>query len=296
MKASDKIRNTADETRRETSCGEYTRFWRVESELGGVELLHARYTSHRFAPHVHETYTLGVIQEGALGFDREGSRHAAPAGTISLVPPGQVHTGFAAGEAGGWSYRNFFFPPSFLRRACKEATGQIGLPDFPEPVIDDKELAEKLLQAHRVLEASPVRLEREGRLLEALALLASRHTAGTRPTSEESSAPNARPAVQRAWRRIEDCYDQDLGLDDLAATAGLSKYHFLRVFREETGLTPHAYLLNVRIRRASQKLAAGQAPAQVALACGFCDQSHLTRRFKRTYGVTPGQYASAVRR
>ena len=76
----------------------------------------------------------------------------------------------------------------------------------------------------------------------------------------------------------------------LAAAAGLSPYYFIRVFRQAVGLTPHAYLVQLRVETAKRLLDRGQPVVEAALAAGFADQSHLTRHFKRIVGVTPGQY------
>ena len=84
-------------------------------------------------------------------------------------------------------------------------------------------------------------------------------------------------------------------LTELAQIARLSTYHLIRAFRAEIGLTPHAYLVDVRVRRARDLLRVGQAPAEVALGVGFADQAHLTRAFKSRIGVTPGAYRRALR-
>ncbi|TVQ59439.1 MAG: AraC family transcriptional regulator, partial [Rhodobacteraceae bacterium] len=89
--------------------------------------------------------------------------------------------------------------------------------------------------------------------------------------------------------------ERAFALEDLATAAGLSRFHFLRVFSKATGQTPHAFLVNQRVNRAQVLLRAGERPAEVAVACGFADQPHLTRIFRRIVGVTPGQYARATR-
>ncbi|MEM8641514.1 MAG: AraC family transcriptional regulator [Cyanobacteria bacterium P01_G01_bin.54] len=86
---------------------------------------------------------------------------------------------------------------------------------------------------------------------------------------------------------IEAHLTVDLSLADLALTAGLSKFHFSRLFKAAIGLTPHKYVLKRRIERAAQFLKQGEAIAQVAYRFGFTDQSHFTRVFKQVKGVTP---------
>ena len=89
-------------------------------------------------------------------------------------------------------------------------------------------------------------------------------------------------------------HDRDISIREIAGPAGLSPYHFIRVFCKQTGLTPHAYFTQVRVRRAQYPMASGETPVQVAFGAGFFDQSYLTRHFKRVTGITPGRYLNHV--
>jgi AraC-like DNA-binding protein len=100
-------------------------------------------------------------------------------------------------------------------------------------------------------------------------------------------------SVRRARRHLRERWNQRVPLEELAAVAGLSRFELVRRFRSETGLTPHAFQVNLRIARARALLTEGVTPAAVAADCGFADQPHLTRTFKRAVGVTPGRYARA---
>ncbi len=73
----------------------------------------------------------------------------------------------------------------------------------------------------------------------------------------------------------------------LAREAGLNKYHFLRTFKQQTGLTPHQYILSVHIQKVTEQIIGGESIALASLNSGFSDQSHFTRHFKRIYGYTP---------
>ena len=105
----------------------------------------------------------------------------------------------------------------------------------------------------------------------------------------------ARTSVGRVRVFIDRHAGEALSLGRLAGEAHLSKYHFARVFQEATGLSPWAYVLEARIRRAKALLEEEDLPlSQVALEAGFCDQSHLTKAFKKAEGTTPGQYRKNV--
>jgi AraC-like DNA-binding protein len=94
---------------------------------------------------------------------------------------------------------------------------------------------------------------------------------------------------------MNDRLPDALQLGELAAAAGFSPFHFQRRFKAWQGVTPHQMLMALRLARAKQLLAAGDAPAGVAAAVGLVDQAHLTRRFARMYGVTPARYQKQVR-
>jgi AraC-like DNA-binding protein len=126
--------------------------------------------------------------------------------------------------------------------------------------------------------------------LTALACLIRRHAepvAGLVLTRPEPSA------FRRARELLHDPDRHAISLGELAAEAGLSPYHLLRVFKLQTGLPPHQYHLNLRLERGRQLLREGCGIAEAAARTGFADQSHFTRGFRRVFGVTPGHYRTA---
>lgn len=266
---------------------EETTFWR-EPKLDDLELLRARFVTHSFAPHAHDTFAIGVIEEGAESFRYRGAEHVAPAGSVVLINPGEIHTGQAA-VAGGWTYRMLYPTAAIVQQAAAQVAGRPQpIPFFGEPVVQDAMVAGLLRGLHRTLEHSADPLLRESLFLTAMAQLVVRHADAPPPVA----APRrARASVASARRFLDQHHAEQPSLEQLAQHVGLSPFHLLRIFRQEVGITPHAYLTNVRVLHARQLLAAGIKPADVALRTGFADQSHLTRTFKRVVGVPPGQYA-----
>lgn len=253
--------------------------------------MRATYVTQTFPPHAHEDFAIGVVEAGALGFRYRGAEVVAPAGAVNLANPGEPHTGQAAVPE-GWTYRMFYLDPALLHDTARQmADGPAEFPFFQAGVIHDNTLASQVRDLHLLLEGDGGCLEVQSRFLQMLTLLIMRHA---------DTTPRRRPAGREPCtvRRVQDYiaahYNQSLSIDRLAAEAGLSPFHFIRVFRREVGLPPHAYLTQLRVRKARALLARGESVAAAALAVGFVDQSHLNRHFKRITGFTPGHYRRIV--
>jgi AraC-like DNA-binding protein len=275
-----------------TSAGnERVKLWRLP-ELGKVDLLRATYVTQTFPRHTHEGFAVGVIEHGALGFFYRGENVVAPAGFINLANPGEPHTGHAAVET-GWTYRMFYLDVDVLQKAAHQMSGRLqDLPFFRVGVIYDERLAGLILNLHRILEKGDASLlEKESGFLRMLAGLIARH-ADAPPLLRSTGRERLR--IRRVREYIEEHFSEDIPLSMAASIACLSPFHFLRVFSEETGLTPHAYLTQVRVRRAKALIEKGWQVAAAACEVGFTDQSHLTRHFKRITGITPGYFSKIV--
>ena len=265
---------------------ENARYWQ-HGAVRGVDLLRARFITHRYGRHAHETYTFGLIEAGVEEFDYGGSLLRAGPGGVALLNPDVVHTGQAATPA-GWTYRVLYPEVSVVTSIAEELGWQRGTPWFPETVLYDPATAALLRRAHQAAEHGDP-LTSSSLLTAALTRLLRAHAA---PHPANTGVPVSRaPASVRAVRdllpeRIADAPS----LAELATLTGLSQFALLRAFRRETGLPPHAYLNQLRVRRARLLLDNGLAPADVAAQTGFADQAHLTRHFKRVLGVPPGAY------
>ena len=103
-------------------------------------------------------------------------------------------------------------------------------------------------------------------------------------------------ALKRVREYIETHLEDNITIQVLAEIVGLSMFHFARAFKESEGLSPHAYLIQCRVRRVQELLANTNLPlAEIAMASGFSDQSHCTRRFRERMGITPSNYRWSLR-
>lgn len=267
---------------------EQTHLWQAPA-LGDVEMLHARYFQQRFAPHVHEGYVFTVIESGAQRFWHRGSEHLAPAGSMVLINPDELHTGATAHES-GWRYRGFYPDHARVTGVLDELElTRHGLPLFKQSVIQDPALSQAFGDLHRLCEAGASALQQQTAWRQAVLALVQRHG-----HSADLAPPGREPlAVARARELLENHLADPPSLEALAAAVNLSPFHFARVFRQATGLPPHTWLKQRRLNRARALLKGGLSASEVAFALGYADQSHLTRQFKQAYGVTPGTYREA---
>lgn len=256
-------------------------------ELGGLELLKARYHQKQFSKHVHEGYCIGVIEEGAQSFFRTGQLHTAPKGDIILVNADEIHTGSSAVES-GWGYRAIYPTPEMLLDISQDFfTLKNSVPWFPTAVVRDLGLAQQLCLLFDLLEQKENTLLKESMYLSTIARLISRY-------GKAKLTPTELPEAQRKIEVIKDLLssspEHDYSLSELAAYVGLSPWHFLREFKKYTGLPPHSWLVQLRLQKARQLLKQGHNIAITAQNSGFSDQSHFNRHFKKAMGVTPSQY------
>jgi len=247
---------------------------------GGVEFTAARYRRQRYCPHFHEQYSIGLIIDGALRFSRGRRDHVARAGDVTLINPGETHTG-EADDANGWVTRTLLVPADLIRQ-CGRAM------EFVSPVVTDSALFAALMSAHRESRSPDSELESECAMFEALLALSSPRSHG----DETRVAPSRN--IARACELVRDKFRSRITLDAMAAAACLSKFHFVRAFAQQVGISPHAFVVQVRLRAAVAALKSGGTAGDVATSSGFADQAHFCRAFRRTLGVTPAAYARAA--
>ncbi|MGI9537018.1 MAG: helix-turn-helix domain-containing protein [Desulfocapsaceae bacterium] len=258
----------------------------------GLQLMRACYRNQRFSRHSHEGYGFGVVERGTLCFRYLGVDHSAPKGMINLVCPGECHDGHGK-TAEGWSYRMFYIAPELMTSLVGgDEKKSSSLPFFRAGVIDNKELATQLVQSHRYIIEHPT----ENLAIEEF--ISCFITSLVRAYGDEK-LQRPRPLIgaqqiKIVVEKLEDEFRENHRLETLSAIAGISKYHFIRVFRENTGLTPHKYLNQTRIKRSEQMLREGLDLSEVAYQTGFSDQSHFSRMFKSIKGISPGAFRNFV--
>jgi AraC-like DNA-binding protein len=258
--------------------------------MPGVEAVTAS-TSHRFAKHSHATFGIGVIDRGAQKSLSGRGLVEAIAGDVITVNAGEVHDGSPIGDTGR-AWRMLYLDPALIGEIGSDLSeGKRTGGEFQQPVIADAGLAARFrgLFASMTDQAETMpALRRDQLLLDLVAPI----IAADNPSDQAHAIP---AGIRHARSRIDDDPLSSMTLATLARDAGLSRFQFLRGFAKATGLTPHAYLVQRRIDLARRLIATGTSLAEAAIGSGFADQSHMTRVFVQKYGISPGNYAAALR-
>ena len=264
--------------------------YRRAAALPGIEVMDAHHSPRQWRC-VNDSFALTFLRTWHGDVVYRGVRHAARPGLIVCNQPGEALLALPYADHAG-SFNVLELPSELFAEYAWTHQARAKRPEWRAvvPAISDA----FSLQIRRLLAAfdantPPLELQSE-------AIELSHFLVRELMTGEARDPSRYSVGFFRAAARMRECLNQagfQIDLDTLSERAGLSKFQALRAFKRRYGLTPHAYQLCVRIKRVSHLLVTGATPAEAAAECGFADQSHMNRHFKRIIGVTPKQYSLA---
>jgi AraC-like DNA-binding protein len=242
-----------------------------------------------YAPHSHETFSIGAICEGRCTYVNRTKREQIGSGAVVLMNPGDVHAcNPVRNEA--WAYRMLYFDAAWVSRIQREFNGRgDDFQPFSATATSDTRLYGALNRLYDVLCDPQVdHLQKHDTALNFMIdVQQSLGAAGAVPARSNAG-------LVRAAQFIRDNCTRSVKLKEICLAANLSAAYLIRAFKAQYGMSPHAYLINCRIEFSRQQLRLGRPVAEVALTAGFCDQAHLQRSFKKFVAATPGQYRANI--
>lgn len=264
----------------------------AESQIE-MTVLNAVMTDFSYSSHAHKELAVGVTLKGVQEFACKGSWFRSMPGDIMAFNPGDVHNG-NPGDKNPLEYTMLYLDQkkfSLLASSC--SNGKLTDLRLPFTHFKDNKLKELILAiSHLISEERHSSLEYEQYQYEIAKYFTKKvgkfYLAGF---SDEKDT-----LLLRARDYIHDNITREVTLDDLCNLVSISKFHFIRLFRSQFGMTPHKYILNHRINLVREALKTGVPPSMVAQDFGFFDVSHMNRHFKSSYGLTPKQYQQQLRK
>lgn len=264
------------------------KFW-VDTRVPGMSLMRADFTTHDYAPHTHDGFVIAVTESGGAEINSARIVERVHPSVLFVSNPEERQSARMAGSE-RWLYRSIYLGRPAIDHVAA-ALGMDTLPFVGRSMFHDEELIERFSRLHQALETGADALQADELLTDVFGLLFHRHgSSGRRP----QHATRDRVLANKVIELMRARYDENLGLDALAGFVGLSRFQLICLFKRTVGLTPHAYLIQLRLGAACRHLRRGYSPAESAAAAGFYDQSALIKHFKRCYGITPRQFAEAT--
>lgn len=261
-------------------------FWRDPALPYLVDARTTHLADDPFQLHTHDCLMLSLVETGCTRLQLRRGLLPVPAGAVALVPPEEPH---ACNPVPGedFQYRALFLRADWLTASQEESLRAAGGAVLHHPMV-----RQALQRAYAVFRGPGERLEKDEAFHELLAAACGE----TGPADPPRPSPcSTSTLVRTVQAHLLEHLERAVTLDELAAAIDLSPYQLLRRFRQQVGLSPHAWQMQRRIERAKTLLAQGMPPVAAALETGFADQSHFHRVFKRHVGATPGQYQAGGR-
>lgn len=254
----------------------------------GIEILRAHFEGHAYDPHWHDSYVIGTTEQGVQRFNCRRQTQISLVGHSFLMEPGEIHDGEAPCE-NGFTYRTLYLPQQWLHQQL--GTLFHDLPDkfelsIAETLSSDQHLATNISAAFLALQQREQRIVREA-CLDQMLISLTENISWRKKHEMEILIPKI---AQQTREFLHANTERDITLQELAKILDTDRFRMTRAFKAAYGMSPHAYLVQLRLVKARELLADGNLPIEVASKLCFADQSHLGRWFVRAYRLTPADY------
>lgn len=247
-----------------------------------ADLLRVRALASRFDPHFHSTYSVVALKRGTAEIRSARWSETARAGDIFFFNPYEVHSACCSKEDA--EYDTFYPSKEFLGRSLATERQDETI-SIQTSILKQSSATRELFDA---LDTPTV----EEKTIEVLLQRMLAACDFTADANDESAGALAR----RACKLIQKNFTRAIRTEDLARELGVHKSHLVRCFSNAVGMAPQTYMRQLRVAKASELIPAGFPLREVALMLDFSDQAHLTREFKKVYGVPPGALSRALGR
>ncbi len=249
--------------------------------IDGISTIYGNFKNAGMVPHFHESYSIGLFTAGKYRYKSGSKESILKAGETRVISPYELHQTYE----GEWQYIHFDIEPKLLLNLIED--------------IEQKESAKKreILPLHKdkLLFSSAIELYSSLKNRELLKIEYNFNQFATTLLKSSNSLNlicNITLERKKLGRALEYIFtywsNPTLSVEEIAKEVGFSTYYFTRSFHKEFLITPHKFIQSIRVERAKQLILKTTLPlAEIAIECGFSDQSHMIRVFKRISGYTP---------
>ena len=239
----------------------------------------------KFPNHFHKHYVIGFIERGERKLSCLNKEYIVGSGDITIFNPYDVHTCEQINEL-PLDYRCLNISEEIMEKIIKNITEIKVNINFSSTVITNLYLSSLIKELHSLITEKSKEFRKEEVFILIIEYLIKYYSISVENNYPIKQSKN----IKKVCEFLEKNFDKNISLDILTSLTDFSKYHLLRSFTKETGITPYGYLETIRIEKAKNFLERKISPAETAFLTGFSDQSHFSNFFKKFIGLTPKQY------
>lgn len=261
-------------------------FYFRDSEFPQMEIKTCSDSVHTSKKHTHEELSIGLVEKGISVIEYEGQMFVVGPDQLVIIPPEVIHK-CSPQSYESWQFKMLFIRPSWLRIAFGLKT----VDSIPTVKILNEIDLKQTSNLFRILLSKSPMIQKESCLIRDLpGLLDLGDLVAEGPECFDNYYTKAF-RISREY--LHENFLEKITLDNLANVSGLNKFQLIRLFNKTCGVSPHGYLMTLRINHAKKRLLKDMSIAEVATEVGFYDQSHFSKTFKQYMGITPDYYRKA---
>lgn len=260
----------------------FTRFI-IDKKLPYLELRHSNSSKH-YKEHIHDTFSIGVNIKGRSLYTNKHNRYHFEENMLAIINPNYIHSCNSL-EKEDNEYYMLYLDKKWCLNLQKNL--DINLTEFKEisfDILKNKEFYKEFINLCKIIDSKEFYLYKECKLIEFFESLFTLDINNKNSTIIEINK------IKDICLYLEKNYQNNVTLDELAKEFGLNSFYIIRLFKHELNISPHQFLLNLKINKSKELLKAGNSIVNTALDCGFTDQSHFHRNFVNMVATTPRKF------
>ena len=254
----------------------------THEKLPFLELRYSNNTKH-YKEHLHETFSMGINLEDKSIYTNKDKKYDFDVGMIAIVNPNEIHSCNPIKKTPNLYYMIYLDEKwcyGIQKSICEYCDS---FKAFPKDILRDKKLYTRFKNLCETLFSDIHYFEKENELINFF-------TEFFKPYLQESTSKIDDPNFEKIIKYLKQNYKKNISLEELSNEFNLNPFYIIRLFKTQINMTPHVYLLNIKINKAKEFLKKGNSLVDTALECGFTDQSHFHRNFLKIVATTPREY------
>ncbi|WP_228254363.1 AraC family transcriptional regulator [Halarcobacter bivalviorum] len=254
----------------------------MHKALPYLELRHSN-TGNHYKEHIHESFSIGINLKGESLYSNKQKKYDFKKGLIAVVNPNEIHSCNAL-KRENHEYYMLYLDKKWCFEIQKTISNHItSFIEYPNALIDDQNYYKDFLNLCKLLFSNSSIEEKENELIEFFTKLFEKNIPNSKEKIEDEN-------FEKICKYLKENFKENISLEELAKKFSLNSFYIIKLFKANMNMTPHKYLLNIKINYSKELLKKGETIVNAALECGFVDQSHFHKNFLNIVATTPNQY------